>query len=121
MGIPCGGFVDSTSWQNSDNSATLMPKSAKARARSFKLGSVRLAVRKKGEGLRGERARGRGDSREEEMGGEVGRRGWEERKWWEEGGGAGERRKGEGREGWEEERGRGRRGQGEQRGGVGRE
>ena len=62
----------------------LMPKSAKVWTRSFKLGSVWLAVRKNGRGLGGEGARGRGDRMEEEEGGGSRRR---------EGGGEGERRK----------------------------
>ena len=64
LGISWGGFCDSTSRQNSSNSAVLMPRSEKAMARSCKLGSVRLAVggrrktRQKGEG-RGSEKRGR--------------------------------------------------------------
>jgi len=60
-----------------------MPKSAKARARSFKLGSVQLAGRKNGRGSGGERT----DlgKRRQKGGAKGGSR---------EGGGAGERRKG---------------------------
>lgn len=60
LGIFWGGFCDSTSRQNSSNSAVLMPRSEKAMARSRKLGSVRLAV-----GGR-EETRGRGKREEEE-------------------------------------------------------
>ena len=68
LGIAWGGFVDSTSRQNSDSSATLMPRSAKAWARSCNLGSVLLAVRKKGRRLGGERI-----GEEQRGGGEEGR------------------------------------------------
>ena len=72
LGISWGGFCDSTSRQNSSNSAVLMPKSEKAIARSCKLGSVRLAVggrrrrrdkRERVEGVRREGG-GRRDERE---------------------------------------------------------
>lgn len=64
LGIFWGGFCDSTSRQNSSNSAVLMPRSEKAMARSRKLGSVRLAVGGREE-TRG-RGKREGEEREEE-------------------------------------------------------